>query len=247
MAEEVKVPGVGKQNKQTVYIVGGVAGAYVLWRWYAARKSAAAAAAAGPQPLTPVDTSNLGANQGNVGFSNPAPGGATSVAAPTGLATNADWTQKVETDLSGLGYDAQMVAAAIGLYLASQPLSLDQQNIIRQAWAFEGKPPQNTNLPIIPAQTPPSPTPTPTPEPSPSPTPTPSPAPDPHAGMHLQPPQVATLEHGRSLVQYAKGVYPVDTQTHLNTLIALNPTLGPNDMTHPTMLIRTSDARWVPN
>lgn len=69
---------------------------------------------------------------------------------------------------------------------------------------------------------------------------------DPHAGMRLQPPQVATLVHGRSLTDYARGNYPVDTQQHLNTLIALNPTLGPNDTTHPTMQIRTSDARWVP-
>ena len=241
---DVDVPGAGKTPKKAVVVIGGIAGVYVAWRWYAARKASAAAGAA----PTPVDTSNTGAAQGSVsGYTNPGgiPQTSTTSSAP---ADNAAWTAKVVSDLSGIGYDGQAVALAVGQYLAGQPLTPDQQAIIRVAWGYDGKPPQSTNLSIIPAQGPPTPTPTPTPEPTPVPEPTAAPVPtDPHAGMHLQPPQVATLEHGRSLVMYAKSVYPTDTQVHLQTLIALNPTLGPNDTTHPTMLIRTSDARWVPN
>lgn len=68
-------------------------------------------------------------------------------------------------------------------------------------------------------------------------------APDPHAGQHLQPPQVATLVHGTSLAKWASE-HPGNS---LSVLQQLNPSLNPNDTTHATMQIRTSDARWVNN
>lgn len=66
-------------------------------------------------------------------------------------------------------------------------------------------------------------------------------------GYHMQDAQVATLEHGRSLRNYAQGNYPTDTATHLNTLIQLNPGLNPDDTSHATMFIRTSNPHLVPN
>jgi hypothetical protein len=66
---------------------------------------------------------------------------------------------------------------------------------------------------------------------------------DPHAGQHLQPPQVATLVHGVSMAHWA-AEHPGNS---LSVLETLNPTLGPNDTTHPTMMIRTSNERWVNN
>lgn len=266
MADEVKVPGVGEQNKKVVQVVVGAAAVFVAWRWYAARKASAAAAtaAAGPSPL-PVDTSNTGAAQGGVGYQNPGgPLGGGTGSSATGLSTNAAWTQKVEGDLANLGFDAQAVSLALGLYLSGQPLTLDQQNIVRTAWAYEGKPPESTNLAIIPAQNnpsppPPPPPPAPTPEPAPNPEPTPAPPPpapapappppDPHAGQHLQPPQVATLEAGRSLRDLARGMYGVTSyQPHLDILVQLNPGEGgPDHKATYTHLIRTSEARWVNN
>lgn len=67
------------------------------------------------------------------------------------------------------------------------------------------------------------------------------------AGYHMQNAQVATLEHGRSLRNYAQGNYPSDPQGHLNILIGLNPGLNPDDISHPTMFIKTSDPHLVPN
>lgn len=75
--------------------------------------------------------------------------------------------------------------------------------------------------------------------------PPPSSAPptNPHAGQHLQPPQVATLVHGVSMAHWA-AEHPGNS---LSVLQSLNPGLGPNDTTHPTIQIRTSNERWVNN
>lgn len=59
-------------------------------------------------------------------------------------ATNAAWAQAVQAGLAGLGYDAQTVASALGLFLAGSPLSADQAQIIQAAEAEFGPPPQGT-------------------------------------------------------------------------------------------------------
>lgn len=84
--------------------------------------------------------------------------------------------------------------------------------------------------------------------PPPAPTPAPPPPADPHAGMHLQPPQVATLEAGRSLRDLARGLYGPGYQPHLDILVSLNPGEGgPDHRAAVTHEIRTSNERWVPN
>lgn len=86
------------------------------------------------------------------------------------------------------------------------------------------------------------------PPPSQPPPPPPPPVTDPHAGQHLQPPQVATLERGTSMAQWAKGHYGATWPQHLAVLVQLNPGINENDTVHGgTRYIRTSDARWVPN
>lgn len=238
---DVEVPKLGKVPKKPAILIVGAAAAYVGWRWFHARSTGT-----GAVPV-PVDTANTAAGAGVTGYSNP---GGIAAQADTGTGAPGDnqaWTAKAETDLSALGYDPQTVAAALAAYLASQPLTLDQQNIVRLAWAFEGKPPQNTNLAIIPAQTP-APAPVPTPEPAPAPAPVPA---DPHAGQHLQPPQVATLVAGRTLRDLAKGLYGTSEAQygpHLAILVALNPGEGgPDHKAVTTHQILTSAAHYVPN
>ena len=70
---------------------------------------------------------------------------------------------------------------------------------------------------------------------------------DPHAGQHLQNPQVATLVKGKSLQWYAQENYGSGWQQALDTLLQLNPGTSATAPTASTHLIRTSNARWVNN
>jgi hypothetical protein len=246
MAEEVSVPGTGKVPKNAVVAVGGIAGAYIAYRWWRNRQASAAASAA--TAVTPIDTSNTAAGQfGESAYTNPG-GIPNQTTTSSGMTTDAQWTAAVESDLTAIGYDGQAVAVAIGQYLASQPLDTNQQGIIRVAWGFEGKPPEHPGLAIIPLQTPPGGgSTTPPPSGGGTTTPPPPPPPDPHAGQHWQNPQVATLVDGWSLVKYNQEHYNGSAST-LATLERLNPGLNPNDVHHGgRILIRTSDGRWVNN
>lgn len=64
-------------------------------------------------------------------------------------ATNAAWSQAVTAGLTGLGYNAQDVAAALGLFFAQQPLGsgsdgVSYSEIVKAAEAEYGPPPQGT-------------------------------------------------------------------------------------------------------
>lgn len=61
--------------------------------------------------------------------------------------------------------------------------------------------------------------------------------------MHWQNPQVATLMPGVSLRTWQRW----NPHNNLQTLIALNPGVNPDNANHARMFIRTSDGRWVPN
>ena len=225
--------------KKPVLIAAGVAAVFVGWRWYKARKSSAQAAADAPTAL-PVDTSNLASSQGDVGYSNPNPmgGGTSTGGAAAGATTDQEWTQKVLADLTALSYDSQAVSTAIGLYLSGQPLTLDQQNIIRMGWAFEGKPPQHTSLPMIPATTTATtsqPPPTPTPEPTPNPEPAPAPVPGPPPVDIPRPTPVPTLPTPAPAP-------PVDPNLHYtsNGTISLNTLARWNNSTPARIIAATS-------
>ena len=59
----------------------------------------------------------------------------------TSVATNAQWVSEVTAGLEQLGYSASDVTAALGLYLASLPMSSSQAAIISTALAEYGPPP----------------------------------------------------------------------------------------------------------
>lgn len=56
--------------------------------------------------------------------------------------TNAEWAQQAEAYLTGIGYDAMTVAAALGKYLTGQTITSDQAGIVAAAKGFFGTPPQ---------------------------------------------------------------------------------------------------------
>lgn len=150
MAEQVSLPGVGGVPRRAVEVVGGLAAAFIVWRWWRSRSTSSAT-------VTPVDPANTAADQSATGYINP--GGI--AAADTGtsstvITTDAAWTQKVIGDLESLGWNGQTVATALALYLSGQGLTADQELIVRAAWSVEGKPPEHPNLPILPVQNPPT-------------------------------------------------------------------------------------------
>ncbi len=258
MAEDVKLPGAGPVSRKTLIYGGSAAGAYVAWRWWRARK---ASAAAGPAPL-PVDTSNTSAGQGATGFTNPDPAGSAPTSVNTGgLTSNAAWESKAVGDLSNIGYNAQSVAEALGLYLSGQPLSGDQALIVRVVWGMEGKPPESTNLAIVPAQSPPSggvipplqtgpPPPVsspPPPAPAPAPKPAPAPAPAIPPGYRMQPPQFAVLPPLMSLHRYWLNHYGTGNPTAGDRLRQFNPTIPWDWTAHGALSLKVSEAHLVPN
>lgn len=138
-AGTVKLPGVGPVKKVYIYVgVGavGVLAAYLMWR----RQQDAATADAVPADASLGD-----------GLTTPDGGdvyqGATAGGAPTAdpditpmPTTNVEWTQQV------LDYfnwqEPGFVSSTVGKYLARVPLSADEGDFIRQAWAARGKPPE---------------------------------------------------------------------------------------------------------
>jgi hypothetical protein len=167
----------GKLSKKQWYIITGFGAAYVGYRWYESRKaSSTSGTSATTGTSTPGDmvgtdangnpvylnsagqevdangnpdtVATLGTSSLGEGYVNPSPITETT-ATSNEPSTDEAWTAAVETDLENLGYDPQTVATAIAQYLASQPLTASQVTIIRTAWAYEGRPPGEPNLPII--------------------------------------------------------------------------------------------------
>lgn len=161
MAEpEVDVPKVGPVNKKMIMAVGGVAAAYVLYRYYQARKNAAAA----PADPGMADPGTIPAVAGTGG---PASGIPAPAEAPStdqfGFhgTTNSQWTQYATTQLVASDqWSYTDIVTALGQFLAGKPLSAIQVQIVQAAIALAGQPPEGShpvisggNVPIMVAPT----------------------------------------------------------------------------------------------
>lgn len=140
---DVEVPVAGKIPQKKLLIGAGVlAAAFVGWRYWQARNTAD-----GESPITDgefgaVDTSIPGVI-GAVSPTNEYGGdtGATDAPGDTSqIKSNAAWTAYARAQLAG-SYDDATVTTALGNYLGGQPLSTDQQAIVRAAIAVAGYPP----------------------------------------------------------------------------------------------------------
>lgn len=151
----IEVPSL-KGNRKTYLVVGGVAAAFVAYRWYQARASSATA--------TPTDTtmdsgSVTDAAGGSYGPGNVQYGGADITTPSETPTTNAQWTSVAVQALINTGYDGAAVQAALGRFLTDQTLSTDQETIVRAAIAVAGNPPVGTHtITHIPTPTPATPT-----------------------------------------------------------------------------------------
>lgn len=138
----IDIPKVGQVPKVAAYGIGAVAAGYVGWRWWQSRNSAASSAA----PTDPgfEDPGTLPGVNGAVPSDGSFGGttGGTGDAGTGQITTNSAWSNDALAKLTATGsYDAGLVAAALGNYLGGQPLSSDQQSIVRAAIAVSGYPP----------------------------------------------------------------------------------------------------------
>ena len=153
LSGEVKLPAVG-QVKKAYVVVGGVV-ILGLGVMYARNRKAAASSTSSSaiDPATGYPTGSpedLAALQQQQTYA-PFPGGdggsggsvgnvGTQVTNGPPFASNAAWAQYAEAQLSGIqnGPAPADVAAALGSYLAGQPVTADQRHLIDQAIAFAG-------------------------------------------------------------------------------------------------------------
>lgn len=146
MAEDVQVPKLGGVNKKILIGIAVVAGGYVGWRYYQASKANAATADSSTDPgMTDPGTipSVSGAVQPNNLYGGSTGGGnSTQTSDSSQITTNSQWSQYAIEQLSlGDRWTNSDIAAAVGNYLTGQPLSDEQQVIVRAAIAVAGYPP----------------------------------------------------------------------------------------------------------
>lgn len=139
----VDVPKLGKIKKAYIVVPAGLAGAYVVWRWYQASR----AADDGPTPddgmYSSADLSEYGQSTTGGAYQ---PGGntgnqQTDGTNPNSIDTNAQWTAKAAETLTNAGYDPATVYAALGEFLARRSLDKTEASIARAALAAAGQPP----------------------------------------------------------------------------------------------------------
>ena len=90
----------------------------------------------------PYDTSGLGGGLGGYYYG---PGGSTQPVppGPGNFADNAEWAQYAENYMIGtLSADPNATGNALGKYITGQPVDSTQQNVIEEAIAIAGQPPQ---------------------------------------------------------------------------------------------------------
>lgn len=148
MAEEnTPPPGKGgpKLSKNAKVGIGAGAVALAAYLYYRSRANAAAAAAAVPA----ADQSVAGATDTGVPLgTDTGPGSygtnysAASTSTVGNVSTNADWFNAALTAAEAAGYDAQTASVALSSFLGSQPLTAQQQQIVRIGLAAAGQPPQ---------------------------------------------------------------------------------------------------------
>lgn len=168
MADTIKIPGIGDTKKEYVYIGGGlivivIGVVYVRSRSTAKASAAAAAAAASSTDSTDTTTTPIdeatGYPQGSaedlaalaqqqdlegVDYGTTDDSGSTDVTTGTGYTSNAAWAQAAEEYIvDTTGGVAGDVGNALGKYLTGGSLTSDMVDIVNQAIAFDGPPPQS--------------------------------------------------------------------------------------------------------
>ena len=187
----VTIPGIGPVDKKWVWAGGAVVAGLVGYSFFKSTGSST--------PDTIEETIPDGAGEdvadgwGNVPGKSGDSSGHWGPDGDQDPRTAAEWTQQAVDKLSAMGWDAQLVATAIGKWLGRQGLTVPEQEIIRTAKAVMGPVPgYSPEPPILPAL----PTPPVTIPPLPKPIPRPSRRPSPSRSTSGRPATERRIRHG---------------------------------------------------
>jgi hypothetical protein len=142
----VDVPVIGRTPRKYVFGAAAVVAVIVGYAYW--RRAAGAAEAATPDYYADLRTGSDTGSDAYTGASDSISGSSGTAAydsTPRAITTDQEWVAAVEAQLTYLepGY----LATTLGKYLARQPLTSDEADVIRAAWAARNKPPSNP--PII--------------------------------------------------------------------------------------------------
>ncbi len=137
---ETKLPGGKKVPKKYLIAAGGVAAAYVGYRWFT-RTPAVAVEGGAIDPATADATMPVGGGGSAVAGGSDGAYGDSTIDASVAPPTNATWSQESQRLLEGVGFDSMFAATALGAYLSNQALTSTQAAAIQTAWAMNGHPP----------------------------------------------------------------------------------------------------------
>lgn len=148
---DVTLPAVGAVPKKALVGIGGVAAAYVLWRYYRASQDYAGedteeTGEFGDEEVLPA-VAGAYSSDNSYGY-----GDTEKTTSDYGFSgtTNSQWTQyAVEHLVQSESWSYEAIVTALGRYLGSKALSSTEQAIVQSAIAVAGYPPEGTH-PIIP-------------------------------------------------------------------------------------------------
>jgi LysM repeat protein len=141
-ADEITLPAVGQVSKTWLYVGGAVVAGIVGYAYWKRRQQSA---------VVGVDTTT-GSVGGSDSFQNPVPGASGSDVIDTGTGgkptTNDAWANAALEALGGF-YDGPFVVTTLGKYLSGQPLTQDEAQLVRSAWALVGHPPDDKPILLV--------------------------------------------------------------------------------------------------
>lgn len=176
MPDQIKIPGIGPLDKKYAIIgAAGIAGFVGFAYWRNKQAAAVDTTATDTTDTSALDSANAAANDYGFAYGDVGGGGGYAYGGapiyqspingnyptPTGGApsTDPEWTQEAISWLGQIGTDTQAASHAIALYMNDQCMTAAEADLVRQAKAGLGDPPQTHHtIQICPPSTTPPPT-----------------------------------------------------------------------------------------
>lgn len=144
LSGSVDVPGIGKMPKGTIAVIGAGAAGIVAWAWWNRSRSAEAEEPSEGEYYADLRTGSAGSNGGyeNPGGIDMADDDDDGERAPR---NNQEWSARVLEKLDW--YERAYVSRIISAYLSRLEVTQEEADVIREAWAQVGRPPDG-DIPI---------------------------------------------------------------------------------------------------